>query len=157
MMDADIVIAGGRGLKTRQNFEKLSALANVLKADVGGTRGALDMGWITHAQEIGMSGHKIRPWLYIGIGISGSDFHVMGMKQAEVKVAVNLDVRCHMVEIADIAVIQDAGQFVDAFTEYLTTVSRSGQDAIEREDIIDYLCRKDYYQGKRYLAAGQKE
>jgi glycolate oxidase len=105
--EADIVVAGGRGLKRGDNFTLLEDLAGLLGAEVGASRDAVDRGWIGYSHQIGLSGKTISPMLYIGAGISGSIQHLAGIKTAETIVSINTDPDAPLHQIADLAVVGD--------------------------------------------------
>lgn len=106
--EADIVVAGGRGLKKAEHFALLRSLAASLDAVVGASREAVDRGWIGYPHQIGLSGKTISPKLYLGAGISGSIQHLAGIKTAETIVSVNTDPDAPLHRIADFAIVGDA-------------------------------------------------
>jgi len=105
---ARVVVAGGRGLQNRENFARLSELADLLGAAVGATRPVCHLGWISEDHMIGVSGKTVSPKLYLGFGISGALQHTVGIEGAEVVVAVNTDPEAPLMKRADIAVVGDA-------------------------------------------------
>lgn len=114
---APIVIAGGRGLKTKENFDKLYPLAKKLNAAVGATRAAVDAGFTANEFQIGQTGKNVAPELYIAVGISGAIQHVAGMRDSKVVVAVNTDEEAPIFQSSDFAVVADATKFVEELTE----------------------------------------
>ncbi len=106
--EADVVIAGGKGMKKAENFTLLRALAETLGGVVGASREAVDRGWIGYPHQIGLSGKTISPKLYIGAGISGSIQHLAGIKTSEVIVSINPDPDANLHKIADFAIVGDA-------------------------------------------------
>ncbi len=105
--DAEIVVAGGKGLKKRDNFALVEDLASLLGAEVGASRDAVDRGWATYPHQVGLSGKTISPELYIAIGISGAIQHLAGIKTAKRIVAINNDRDANIMAIADYAIIGD--------------------------------------------------
>ncbi len=105
---ARVVVAGGRGLLRRENFDQLFELAELLGGAVGATRPVCHLGWISEDHMIGVSGETVSPKLYIGFGISGALQHTVGIEGAEVVVAVNSDPEAPLMKRADIAVVGDA-------------------------------------------------
>ena len=91
LAEADIIIAGGRGLKNKDNFSLIFDCAKKLNAAPGASRVAVDEGWVPYALQVGQTGEKVSPQVYIACGISGSIQHFAGMKTAKMIIAVNLD------------------------------------------------------------------
>ena len=108
--EADIVVAGGKGMKKAEHFSLLHDLAQTLGGVVGASREAVDRGWIGYPHQIGLSGKTISPKLYIGAGISGSIQHLAGIKTSEVIISVNTDPDANLHKIADFAIVGDAFQ-----------------------------------------------
>jgi len=104
---AEIVVAGGWGMRAVGGFKPVRELAELLGASVGGTRPALDEGWIVEEQMIGQSGKTVRPKLYIGLGISGEMHHTVGILDSEVIVAVNNDENAPIFQVADVGIVGD--------------------------------------------------
>lgn len=114
--EADIIVAGGRGLGGPEGFGLLRQLAEVLGGEVGATRAAVDAGWITHEHQIGQTGHTVRPKLYIAAGISGAVQHTVGMQGSDVIIAVNKDPQAPIFQIAHYAMAGDLFQIIPALT-----------------------------------------
>ncbi|MDR3115171.1 MAG: electron transfer flavoprotein subunit alpha/FixB family protein [Treponema sp.] len=110
--EADLVIAGGRGLKKGENFTLIRDLARRLGAAVGASRDAVDRGWISYPHQVGLSGKTISPKVYIGIGISGAIQHLAGIKTSETIVAINADPDATLHKIADLGIVGDAFQVI---------------------------------------------
>lgn len=113
---ADIVVAGGKGLKTAENFKLVWELARVLGAEVGATRAAVQAGWIDAERQIGQTGKTVRPKLYIAAGISGAIQHRVGVEGADVIVAIDTDPNAPIFEIAHHGIVGDAMQVLPALT-----------------------------------------
>jgi electron transfer flavoprotein alpha subunit len=110
--EADIVVAGGRGLKKAENFNLIRSLAKRLGAAVGASRDAVDRGWESYPHQIGLSGKTVSPKIYVGIGISGAIQHLAGIKTSETIVSINSDPDATLHKIADLAIVGDAFQII---------------------------------------------
>lgn len=114
---ADIIVAGGRGLKKPENFALLWDLARVLGAEVGGSRPVVQAGWIELDRQVGQSGKTVRPKLYIAAGISGAIQHRVGMDGADVIVAINSDPKAPIFDFAHYGIVGNAMTVLPALTE----------------------------------------
>jgi electron transfer flavoprotein alpha subunit len=122
LVEAQRVVAGGRGMKAPENLKLLEDLADVLGGAVGVSRAIVDAGWADHAIQVGKSGKTVAPALYIGAGISGAVHHTMGMDTAKVVVVVNTDPKAPIFQYADYGVVGDALQVLPALTAELRKV-----------------------------------
>ena len=113
LAEANIVIAGGYGLKNKENFGKLFKLCDRLNAAAAATRKAVDEGWAPAEIQVGQTGTTIAPDLYIAFGISGALQHTLGMKNAKKIIAVNHDPAAPIFDICDVAVLGDAGEVLE--------------------------------------------
>ena len=109
---AKVVVAGGRGMGTKKDFEALSELAQRLGGSVGATRVAVDRGWAPFSRQIGSTGKAVAPVLYVACGISGAVQHMMGIRDAKNIVAINTDPTAPIMLRADLALVGDAKEVV---------------------------------------------
>jgi electron transfer flavoprotein alpha subunit len=114
--EADIIVAGGRGMGKPENFSLLRELAEVLGGAVGASRAAVDAGWIPYSHQVGQTGKTVCPKLYIACGISGSVQHMAGMQSSGHIIAINRDPAADIFQIADLGVVGDISQVVPALT-----------------------------------------
>ena len=122
--DADVIVAGGRGLGKPENFALCEALAKELGGAVGATRAVVDAGWYPYSAQVGQTGKSVSPKLYIACGISGAIQHKVGMQNSGTIVAVNKDPNAPIFDFADVAVIGDVQQVLPKLTELLRARKR---------------------------------
>jgi len=121
LSEAQIIIAGGRGMRNGENYRILHECANVLGAAVGASRVAVDAGWVPHSMQVGQTGTTVSPNLYIACGISGSVQHFAGMKTSGVVVAINTDPQAAMMQHCDYGIAGDLFEIVPLFIRELKT------------------------------------
>jgi electron transfer flavoprotein alpha subunit len=115
--DADVVVAGGRGLGGPENFTLVEELAKALGGAVGATRAVVDAGWYPYSAQVGQTGKTVSPKLYVACGVSGAIQHKVGMQSSGVIVAVNKDANAPIFEFSDFGVVGDVHQIVPKLTE----------------------------------------
>ena len=122
---AERIIAGGRGIG-QAGFTTIASFARLLKAAVGATRVATDLGWIEHTRQIGSTGKIVRPKLYIACGISGAVQHISGMSEAQTIVAINPDRSAPIFALADLGLLGDANQVLPLAAKLLDERKKGG-------------------------------
>lgn len=115
--EAEIVISGGRGLKTQENFEVINKIACVLGGAVGASRAAIDMGWKAKDHQVGQSGVTVKPKLYVACGISGAIQHTVGMQDSDVIIAINKDDKAPIFNFAKYGIVGDVQQILPKVLE----------------------------------------
>ena len=119
---ADVVVAGGRGLKEPDKFALVEQLAATLGGAVGATRAVVDMGWRPHNEQIGQTGRTVSPKLYIAVGVSGAVQHNVGMQGSDAIVAINRDPDAPIFKLASFGIVGDLFEVVPAVTAELARV-----------------------------------
>lgn len=117
--EADIIVAGGKGMASQENFQLLEQIARHLGGVVAGSLGAIDEGWLPRRKLVGQTGTTVAPKLYIACGISGSVYHVLGMRDSEFVIAINKDRSAPIFKVADMGIIGDVVEVTSAIIDRL--------------------------------------
>jgi len=128
LANANVVVAGGRGIGGTEGFEQLLDLARVLGGAIGASRPPCDLGWVPSKAQVGQTGTIVGPSVYIAVGISGSTQHIAGISGSKVIVAINRDASANIFKIADFGVVGNYEEVVPAFKDSLKEILGSMDD-----------------------------
>jgi electron transfer flavoprotein alpha subunit len=112
--EADVIVSGGNGMQNTANFEWLVRLAEQLNATIGVSRAAVEKGWKPYSRQVGLSGKTVAPKLYIACGISGAVQHLAGMQTSESIIAINLDPKAQIFQVANLGIVGDIFEVLPA-------------------------------------------
>jgi len=121
--DAKIIVAGGRGVGSKDNFKMIEDLANVLGAELGGSRITIELNWLDPDRQIGQTGVTVSPKLYIACGISGAIQHIVGMENSDVIVAINKDPSAPIFNVAHYGIIGDINEVIPILIEEIKSMN----------------------------------
>jgi electron transfer flavoprotein alpha subunit len=121
LAEADIIVSGGRGVGSKENFDIIRELALSLNAAVGASRSAVDADWIPYSHQVGQTGKTVCPKIYIACGISGQIQHLIGMKSSDIIIAINKDPEAPIFSVATYGIVDDLFKVVPRLTEHFKT------------------------------------
>jgi len=120
--EAKIIVAGGRGIGSKEGFDVLQELAATLDGTIAGSRAAIDNGWLDKSCQVGQTGKTVRPNLYIACGISGAIQHLAGMQESDYIIAINKDADSSIMKVADLGIVGDYQKVIPEMIAQITTL-----------------------------------
>jgi len=131
--EAEVVVAGGRGVGGEEGFHLVEQLAHLMGAAVAASRPVVDVGWAPYERQVGLSGKTVAPRLYVACGISGANHHVVGMKDSRAVVAINQDPHAPIFQMADVKMVGDVHQILPSIIERLSRLRQERGTAEDQE------------------------
>ncbi len=126
IVDADIIVSGGKGLGDPKGFELIEELAHILGGAVGASRPTVDEGWIEYRHQVGLSGRTVRPKLYLACGISGAVQHLAGMKTSDVIISINKDPEAPILRVSSLGAVGDLYEVIPRLIEKIKEYRKRG-------------------------------
>lgn len=120
--EANVLVAGGRGVGSEENFNMLKELAEVMNGSIAASRAAVEKGWVDKDYQVGQTGKTVRPNIYVACGISGAIQHAAGMQESDMIIAINKDANAPIMKLADYAIVGDVNKVVPEFIAQLKAI-----------------------------------